>query len=615
MSTFTPLQYKLAKTTPSVTQRATVLRPQRGIEPPQVSSISEQGSSSQRQDASGFTLAHIPIDEPVQTPRNTSEQHRGNNTGLPDKLKAGIESLSGLSMDDVQVHYNLSKPAQLQALAYTQGAEIHVGPGQERHLPHEAWHVAQQKQERVKPTLQIRGRGINDDEELEEEADRMGSKAGKGHLKSTTQLFSYPLLTAPTLVIQRKLSEEIIRLLEQKREEALNLSAKAQLRKIALSNDEAQKIIEDLIGQEVIEDTEENRTEALAILIPKRTAPSSEKAKKKVLRGPVLSRKDARAQQKAEEKAQQKPNEETKPPAAVPKQPLSAVSKQQRQTEKDESDPLRPNEEVRRYLMGQLNLNSEDLDTFEKFDPHFYLYFGYDWSEPDKTLIDRITTDDKHWEALIERLQDNMLRAPGGGSSGSGGWATSNVRKEAKQIARDPNYLQIFPSEEYTIHHKISRNTLAKLYDEMDKRGRDDHQAKPMWDFLHGLKAKLGTLSEKKALLNLPANLEVGPPADRRNVDPGSKFDPNQKEKRARGLTFRSENLQQVETLIIKQDRDDNDWQKMATLLTKAQEKHEAKVNKQKRSFLSNPLTGQWEVEGTHKKTGEKKFTRIPVPE
>jgi hypothetical protein len=64
--------------------------------------------------------------------------HRKNKTGLPDQLKAGIEKLSGMAMDDVRVHYNSSKPAQMQALAYTQGTDIHVGPGQERHLPHEA---------------------------------------------------------------------------------------------------------------------------------------------------------------------------------------------------------------------------------------------------------------------------------------------------------------------------------------------------------------------------------------------------------------------------------------------------------------------------------------------
>ena len=100
-----------------------------------------------------------------------------NTTGLPDTLKAGVENLSDLSLDDVQVHYNSAKPAQVQALAYTQGTEIHVGPGQEQHLAHEAWHVVQQKQGRVKPILQTKNVAVNDDEQLEREADIMGAKA------------------------------------------------------------------------------------------------------------------------------------------------------------------------------------------------------------------------------------------------------------------------------------------------------------------------------------------------------------------------------------------------------------------------------------------------------
>jgi hypothetical protein len=106
---------------------------------------------------------------------NLREQE--NRTGLPDNLKAGIENLSGLTMDDVRVHYNSSKPAELQALAYTQGTDIHLAPGQEQHLPHETWHVVQQKQGRVRPMAQIKRIAINDDEGLETEADGMGIKA------------------------------------------------------------------------------------------------------------------------------------------------------------------------------------------------------------------------------------------------------------------------------------------------------------------------------------------------------------------------------------------------------------------------------------------------------
>ncbi|MCF6258471.1 MAG: DUF4157 domain-containing protein [Gammaproteobacteria bacterium] len=100
-----------------------------------------------------------------------------NNTGLPDNLKTGIENLSGYSMDDVKVHYNSDKPPQLQAHAYAQGSDIHIASGQEKHLPHEAWHVVQQKQGRVQPTSQAGDTTINDDKALENEADVMGSRA------------------------------------------------------------------------------------------------------------------------------------------------------------------------------------------------------------------------------------------------------------------------------------------------------------------------------------------------------------------------------------------------------------------------------------------------------
>jgi hypothetical protein len=126
--------------------------------------------------------------EPAQTdsaeaslhPASAPVQRKPNGTGLPDQLKAGVESLSGFAMDDVRVHYNSSKPAAVQAHAYAQGTDIHVAPGQEKHLPHEVWHVVQQKQGRVKPTLQMKGVAINDDDGLEHEADAMGAKTKSG---------------------------------------------------------------------------------------------------------------------------------------------------------------------------------------------------------------------------------------------------------------------------------------------------------------------------------------------------------------------------------------------------------------------------------------------------
>jgi hypothetical protein len=97
---------------------------------------------------------------------------------LPAGLQDGIERLSGVAMDDVAVHYDSPVPAELRALAVTQGSAIHLGPGQERHLAHEAWHVVQQKQGRVAPTDEAGGVAVNADAGLEAEADAMGERAG-----------------------------------------------------------------------------------------------------------------------------------------------------------------------------------------------------------------------------------------------------------------------------------------------------------------------------------------------------------------------------------------------------------------------------------------------------
>lgn len=129
-----------------------------------------------------------------------SKLKKRNKTGLPDPLKSGIEQLSGISMSDVKVHYHSPKPARLNAYAYTQGTEIHVGPGQEKHLPHEAWHVVQQKQGRVKATTLAKGMGINDDQALEREADVMGDRALQAVSNPTQLKTSGPFNT----VVQRR---------------------------------------------------------------------------------------------------------------------------------------------------------------------------------------------------------------------------------------------------------------------------------------------------------------------------------------------------------------------------------------------------------------------------
>lgn len=135
-------------------------------------------------------------------------QKKVNKTGLPDNLKSGIENLSGYSMDDVRVHYNSDKPAQLQAHAYAQGTDIHIASGQEKYLPHEAWHVVQQKQGRVKPTMQMKGDvNVNDDAGLEKEADVMGEKA----IQNNSKTYQENILTGRNSdnLVQRKIIARI----------------------------------------------------------------------------------------------------------------------------------------------------------------------------------------------------------------------------------------------------------------------------------------------------------------------------------------------------------------------------------------------------------------------
>lgn len=122
-----------------------------------------------------------------------------NRTGLPDALKLGIESLSGMSMDHVRVHFNSPRPAALQAHAYAQGHEVHMAPGQERHLAHEAWHVVQQAQGRVRPTVQLKdGRSVNEDRVLEQEADVMGALAAHGPTRSIRTHSTAPVAAGAT---------------------------------------------------------------------------------------------------------------------------------------------------------------------------------------------------------------------------------------------------------------------------------------------------------------------------------------------------------------------------------------------------------------------------------
>jgi uncharacterized coiled-coil DUF342 family protein len=173
------------------------------------------------------TLQRAIDGSPRQQAAPAPLQRPENSTGLPDHLKAGVENLSGHSLDDVRVHYNSAKPAQLQAHAYAQGSDIHVAPGQEQHLPHEAWHVVQQKQGRVRPTTQLKGQvAVNDDAGLEREADVMGAQAlrAPGAVATTQLRARATTATGPVqLVIDKTKRTEHSGRIDALKEEAIQL--------------------------------------------------------------------------------------------------------------------------------------------------------------------------------------------------------------------------------------------------------------------------------------------------------------------------------------------------------------------------------------------------------
>ncbi|EAY30923.1 eCIS core domain-containing protein [Microscilla marina] len=112
---------------------------------------------------------------PIQ--RNTSNGKSSGNVNEA-QVKTNVSNIMGVDVTQAKVNYNSSKPAQLKAEAYAQGNTVEIAPGKEKHLGHELAHIGQQAQGRVQPTIQgNNGVGINNDPQLEKEADDIGDQA------------------------------------------------------------------------------------------------------------------------------------------------------------------------------------------------------------------------------------------------------------------------------------------------------------------------------------------------------------------------------------------------------------------------------------------------------
>ncbi len=95
----------------------------------------------------------------------------------------------------VDVFKNDPSAQDMGALAYTQGNEVHFAPGQydpssqkgKELIGHELTHVVQQREGKVQPTQKGNGIAINDNPDLEAEADQLGQQAAQGKMTNKVQ--------------------------------------------------------------------------------------------------------------------------------------------------------------------------------------------------------------------------------------------------------------------------------------------------------------------------------------------------------------------------------------------------------------------------------------------
>ena len=132
-------------------------------------------------------------EQPIQkkdnpSPTDTSSNTTSSPSQLSTDVRGKMEGAFQTDFSNVNIHKNSSKAKDMGAYAFAQGNDIHFAPGQynpatpkgQELIGHELTHVVQQRSGRVKPTTQAKGLPVNNDTELEREADNMGAKAAKG---------------------------------------------------------------------------------------------------------------------------------------------------------------------------------------------------------------------------------------------------------------------------------------------------------------------------------------------------------------------------------------------------------------------------------------------------
>ena len=506
---------------------------------------------------------------------------------LPERLMDGIAALSGLRLDQARVHRHSDLPAQLNAHAFAQGHDIHLAPGQEQHLPHEAWHLVQQAQGRVAPTgLSDDGRALNTAPALEREATEMGRRA----LTANTDRAA-PTQAAPP----------------------------AQTAKTAQTADPAQTA----------------KTAPSAVLQAQLTGDEEEDQRIKIWQdGKVVEVYLAKAWaggnvlvQFFRSKLSSKHKKATKPEKIAPNLafPLNEsnevikaeiLQEEEAQHGMGESalGDLVLNQDVIAYFIDLVNRYKEDYNlSVAPTKPKIQLMIQ---AIPDlasqfvkgdvasleeiKEMIDEDNAADYVEQIMEEMAHTGVQKASSGGQGGGGGsssdeWKTTRTEKLKGQTLKrveDAELAHILAPIS-TLHHKMSRSRFKTLLVLLRMAPSDTEGVKEVWEFIATVRSLTRSGEPDEALENWAANIELGVLVEKRKKgdDPSDGFDGNYPGGTA---TPRTRHLEEVDLMIT--SIGPIHWLEIAQLLSQAQAEHVLQTRKLalEPDEFTDPHLGQW---------------------
>ncbi len=127
-----------------------------------------------------------------ETNQNTIQQKKYDKNGsIPKNVMNKMESSFNSNFSNINIKKDSQQATDVGALAFTQGDSVHFAPGQfkpetkkgQELIGHEFAHVVQQREGKERANKQIGRFPINDNKDLEKQADEQGKKAADGVLQ------------------------------------------------------------------------------------------------------------------------------------------------------------------------------------------------------------------------------------------------------------------------------------------------------------------------------------------------------------------------------------------------------------------------------------------------